>query len=365
MNINFSGNDLYNGFNLAAGIVPSSAIKNVLKGVKVESRNNRVEFTATDLEVLVKYRPSVKECAEEGSIVLPAVRVTNVLREWAGNEDVLMSVEGSACLLKSKGGYFKIAGEDAGQFPDVVVPEAKDMVEIDGEVVSDMARRVMHSVSTVKVRSAFCGVFIRILGEDIVMVAADGNRMSCIKRKVHNSSGVSMDGIIAVKCLTYLQRFVAECRGMLRIGIGEFQIRFAGEKGEVISQLIDGQYPRYEYLLPVGNDRKVEVNRNELLSGVRMASFMTNEGYRVVKLVFKDGKLRLVSRAADVGEAEIEVAVSYEGSAFEISFNPDYVVDALKSSDSETVTMEFGGSDNAALFRTGHEQVEVIMPIER
>lgn len=364
MNANFSGNDFYNSFNLVAGIVSSSAIKNILKGVKVAVKNKGVEFTATDLEVLVKYVPAVKECVGECSIVLPAVRVNNVLREWAGNEEVLMSVEGSHCMLRSKGGYFKIAGEDAGQFPDIVMSEAKGFVEIDGEVLSDMAGRVMHAVSTVKVRSTISGVFISVLGEDVVMVAADGNRMSCIKRKVNNLNGIPMNGIVAVKCLTYLQRFVAECKGTLKVGVGERQIRFMGEKGEVISQLIDGQYPKYEEIIPVGNDRKVEVNKNELLSGVRMASFMTSEGYRVVKFVFKERKLTLVSRAVDVGEAELEVAVGYEGPDFEISFNPDYIVDALRTSDSDTVTMEFSNGNNAALFRTGYEQMEVIMPIE-
>lgn len=368
MNLIFSGNGLYSSFNLAAGIVPSSAIKNVLRGVKVEAQNLAsvpcIKLTATDLEVLVKCLVPVKECVGDGSIVLPAIRVNNILREWAGHDEVIMSVEGSSCVLKSRGGHFKITGEDSGQFPDVTVKETKDFVEVDGSIIGDMVGKVVHSVSTVKVRSVLSGVFVRIFGDDILMVAADGNRMSCVKRKVHNPGGVSMDGVIAVKCLMFLQRFVSECKGLLKVGMDESRICFVGERGEVISQLIEGQYPRYEDIIPMKNDRVVEVNKDELLSGVRMASFMTSEGYRIVKFTITGGKLTLTSRAADVGEAELEIAASYEGPDFEICFNPDYVTDALKVSDGDTIVMKFSDGEGAAVFKTGYEQMDVIMPIE-
>lgn len=364
MKLNFSGKDLYCGFNLVAGIVPSSALKGVLKGVKVEVRNKKVEFIATDLEVLVKYILSAGDCEEEGGIILPAVRLNNVLREWAGNEEISVSIEEGNCTLKSKGGYFRIAGEDFRQFPEIGMVKTRGLVEVDAGIIGDMIGRVVHAASTVKVRSILCGVFVRVAGDDIIMVAADGNRMSSVKRKVNNPEGISFEGIVAVKCLTFLQRFVSECKGILTLGMGEQRVYFAGEKGEIISQLIDGQYPKYEELIPKGNDKRIEINKDELLSGVRMASFMTNEEYRIVKFVFRQGKLLLISKTADVGEAELEIAVGYEGPDLEISLDPEYVMDALKVSDGDTVTIEFNDGDSAALFKTGYEQMDVIMPIE-
>ncbi|TVM04368.1 MAG: DNA polymerase III subunit beta [Candidatus Brocadia sp. WS118] len=364
MKLNFSGKDLYCGFNLVAGIVPSSELKGILKGVKMVVKNKYAELIATDLEVLVKYLLPAGEGEEEGGIIVPAVRVSNVLREWAGNEVVSVSIEEGNCTLRSGGGYFKIAGEDFRQFPEIGRVETKGLVEVDGGVISDMIGKVVHAASTVKVRSMLCGVFVKVTGNDIIMVAADGNRMSSVKRKVNNADAISMDGIVAVKCLLFLQRFVSECKGILKLGMGEQRVYFAGDKGEVVSQLIEGQYPKYEELIPKENDKRVEVNRNELLSGVRMASFMTNEEYRIVKFVFKQGKLMLSSRTADVGEAELEIAVGYDGPDFEISFDPQYVIDALKVSDSDTVIIELGDGGSAALFRTGYEQIDVIMPIE-
>jgi len=383
MNLSFNGNELYKGFNLVTSIVPSSTIKHVLQGIRFEVRN-AVEtapdkqqsgavctLTATDLEVLVKYTLSVKESVGEGSIVLPAVRVNNILREWAGNEEVLVSFDVETglkpvcnCILKSGKGRFRIAGEDSSQFPVIPVADVKGFVEIDGGIIGDMIGKVIHAASTMRARSTLCGVFVKIDNEEIVVAAADGNRLSMVKRKVENPGGVSMSGIATVKCLTFLQRFSSESKGILKVGIGESQILFMSERGEVVSQLIDGQYPKYEDVIPKDNDKRVEVKRDELITVVRMASFMTSEGYNVVKFAFKDGRLTLMSKAAEVGEAELEINANYKGPDFEICFNPEYVLDALKVSDSETVVMELKDNSSAALFRTGHEQLSVIMPIE-
>ncbi|MDO8141443.1 MAG: DNA polymerase III subunit beta [Candidatus Brocadiales bacterium] len=371
MNLSFDGNELYKGFNLVASIVPSSTIKHVLQGIKlevvdvVETGFKPVStITATDLEVLVKYTLPVKESSGVGSIVLPAVRVNNIFREWAGNEEVMVSFEGSSCILKSGKGYFKIVGEDAGQFPTITITDVKSFIEIDGGIIGDMIGKVVHAASTVRARSTLCGIFVKVEKDEIIMAAADGNRLSMVKRKVENPDGVTMSGIATVKCLTFLQRFSSESKGTLRVGIGESQILFLGERGEVVSQLIDGQYPKYEDDIPKDNDKKIEVKRDELLTVVRMASFMTSEGYHVVRFVFKDGKLMLLSKAAEVGEAELEIDASYKGPDFEICFNPEYVLDALKVSDSDTIVIELKDNCNAALFRTGHEQLSVIMPIE-
>ena len=370
MNLSFNGNELYKGFNLVTGIVPSSTIKHVLQGIRFGVKDKNVELTATDLEVLVKYTLLARESVGEGSIVLPAVRVNNILREWAGNEEILVSFDGGGCVLRSGKGFFKIAGEDSAQFPTIPVADVKGFVEIDNEIISDMIGKVVHA-SSVRARSTLCGVFVEIKAGshgngsgEIVMAAADGNRLSMVKRKVENPDGVSMSGIATVKCLTFLQRFTLESKGILKVGIGESQILFMGERGEVVSQLIDGQYPKYEDVIPKDNDKRVEVKRDELITVVRMASFMTSEGYNVVKFVFKDGRLTLMSKAAEVGEAELEIDASYKGPDFEICFNPEYVLDALKVSDSETVVMELKDNNSAALFRTGHEQLSVIMPIE-
>ena len=383
MNLSFNGNELYKGFNLVTSIVPSSTIKHVLQGIRFEVRN-AVEtapdkqqsgavctLTATDLEVLVKYTLSVKESVGEGSIVLPAVRVNNILREWAGNEEILVSFDVETglkpvcnCILKSGKGRFRIAGEDSSQFPVIPVADVKGFVEIDGGIIGDMIGKVIHAASTMRARSTLCGVFVKIDNEEIVVAAADGNRLSMVKRKVENPGGVSMSGIATVKCLTFLQRFSSESKGILKVGIGESQILFMSERGEVVSQLIDGQYPKYEDVIPKDNDKRVEVKRDELITVVRMASFMTSEGYNVVKFAFKDGRLTLMSKAAEVGEAELEIDANYKGPDFEICFNPEYVLDALKVSDSETVVMELKDNSSAALFRTGHEQLSVIMPIE-
>jgi len=364
MKASFIGNDLFKGFNLVASVTPSSAIKQILGGVRIGVANGIASLMATDLEILVRCEVGTISCEGEASIVLPAMRVNNILREWASNKEILMEMGETSCLLKSEGGYFKIMGEDANRFPEVGPVEIGGFVEVEGNIISNMVSKVLHAVSTVKIKSVLSGVFMIIEGDTIEMVAADGNRLSVIRRKVANPSGISVRGIIPVRCLVLLQRFVADWDGVIRVGMSESRVQFVGGKVEIVSQLIDGQYPNHEDIIPKHNDKKIEMKKDDVISALRMASFMTDEGYRVVECIFEKNKLKLSSRAMAVGETELEVNINYEGTTFKLNVNPDYILDALKSSDEDIIATEFGGGDSAILFRLGHEHVGVVMPME-
>ncbi len=365
MDIKLTGNDFHKGLSLLAGIVPSIAIKSVLQGIKFEFSGKRLELSATDLEVFVRYYiEAIEVSGESKGMVLHASRLGNIARDWAGRDEILISISGGDCILKSKGGYFKLKSDDVGLFPSVRADGVLGYIAVDGNILSSMISKVLYAVSTVKARSVLCGVLLWVEGDDLVLVSADGNRMSIVRRKILNPENIKINGIATAKCLSFIQKFSAEEKGALKLGLSESQLHVIGGRGEVISQLIDGQYPKYEEVIPKENDKKAEINKEELLAAIRMASYMTSEGYRVVKFRLTNNKLNLSSRAADVGEAEQDLNVKYEGPDFEISFNPDYVIDALKASDVDTVVMELGRKDGAAIFRTGHEQTNIIMPIE-
>jgi DNA polymerase III beta subunit len=367
MDIKLTGVDFHKGLSLLSGIVPSIAIKSVLQGIKFEFRGKKLELSATDLEVFVRYYIEAREVSGESKgMVLHASRLGNIARDWAGSEEILISVSEGNCVLKSKGGYFKLKSDDVEQFPSVSVraDSISGYIAVDGDILSSMISKVLYAVSTIKARSVLCGVLLWVEGDDLVLVSADGNRMSIVRRKILNPEKITINGIVTAKCLSFIQKFSSEEKGVLKFGLSESQLHVIGSKGEIISQLIDGQYPKYEEVVPKENDKKAEVNKEALLAAIRMASYMTSEGYRVVKFRLTKNKLNLSSRAADVGEAEQDLDINYEGPDFEISFNPDYVIDALKASDIGNVVMELGRKDGAAIFRTGHEQINIIMPIE-
>ena len=152
--------------------------------------------------------------------------------------------------------------------------------------------------------------------------------------------------------------------GAIKIGMSESRVQFVGGKVEIVSQLIDGLYPDYNDIIPKRNDKKIEIKKDDVVSALKMASFMTDEGYRVVECVFGENKLKLSSRAMAVGETELEVNINYDGPTIKLNVNPDYILDVLKSSDEEIIPAEFGDNESAILFRAGHEHVSVVMPME-
>ena len=188
MNLSFNGNELYKGFNLVTSIVPSSAIKHILQGIRFEVGDKKVELTATDLEVLVKYTLLARESARMVALFCRQFVLIIYLENGQAMKKCWYLLMGS-CVLKSGKGYFKIAGEDSSQFPMITITDVKSFVEVDGGIIGDIVGKVIHVASTMRARSTLCGVFVKIDKEEIVMAAADGNRLSMVKRKVENPDG--------------------------------------------------------------------------------------------------------------------------------------------------------------------------------
>ncbi|MBL8759475.1 MAG: hypothetical protein JNK35_13730 [Phycisphaerae bacterium] len=132
------------------------------------------------------------------------------------------------------------------------------------------------------------------------------------------------------------------------------------------STLVEGAFPPYEDVIPKDQDKKITAAREELIAAVREAAILTNEESRGVRMSFngKKKQLRLTSRAPEMGESEIDVGLSaYDGDDVEISFNPQYLADALKSIDEPEVVIELKASNKPGLVRGGSDFVYVVMPV--
>lgn len=359
----FNGNDLSKGFNLVASVVPVSATKHVRGGAKIRMVNGIAVLTATDREIKIKYEVNTTSCDGDGSIALPAATVNKILQGLAVNREISMEIKEGSCFLESNGGRFKILGEDTKRFPDTT-PCLVNFIEISSDTINSMASKVTHAVSTTEIMSMFNGVYVVIEGDTITMVAADGHRMSVVEHTIANPSGISAQGIIPMKCITLLQRFTSDWDGVLKVMLNESWVRFTGGGIEIESLLIDYQYPDYKDIIPKGNDKKVEIKKDDLVSALRIASCITDKKYPSVTLNLEKGKLMLYSREADVGETELEVNINYDGPAFKLEVNPEFILDAIKSLDQKTVAAEFGGVEDAIVFRAGHRHTCLVMPLE-
>jgi DNA polymerase-3 subunit beta len=138
------------------------------------------------------------------------------------------------------------------------------------------------------------------------------------------------------------------------------------ENAVIYSRLVEGRFPRYQDVFPANVEVKIPLECGSLRSAVEQASIVTSNDSRGVDFRFDSGTLRLTSQSAEFGSSHIELPVAHEGKAVEITFDPRYLTDALKTLDDGTaITAELIDSKNAAVFKTDDQYTYVVMPLTR
>jgi DNA polymerase-3 subunit beta len=372
MELKCNRKELYEAVQVVGAVVASASTTTLpaLQDIKMTAEGEILEISATDLEVGIRY--FVKEGIEiinGGSIVVPGVKSSSILREWT-EEEIKLVVEENICHLRGSNSYFKLIGGDLDSFPSVPdFPEkGKDAgggsCVVRSDVLSEMIKKTAYAVATERVNRVLTGVLLTISGSEIKMVATDGRRFAKVDGVLEEPATAPATGIIPAKGISQLLKVMSTGGGdTIRIRLEEAYLLAKMEHAVISCRLIEGEYPNVEEVIPADNDKKLELETGKLLSAARQASLLTSDECKVIRFRFESGKTILSSEAADLGEARIELSVSYTGEPFEIGFNPDFIIDALKVVTKDRITMELKQPSTAGIIRDGQGYISLIMPI--
>ena len=165
------------------------------------------------------------------------------------------------------------------------------------------------------------------------------------------------------KALTLLEKLVDDPEELIGVQIRENQVIFHTSSATLTSNLVEGQFPPYEDVIPKDCDKKMTAATADFLSAIRRAALLTTEESKGVRMHFSKKGLVLQSRSPEAGEATINFPCKYEGSDIEIGFNPTFVVDALKVVDSDEISLELTAPNRPGLLKSGADFTYVIMPV--
>jgi DNA polymerase-3 subunit beta len=201
----------------------------------------------------------------------------------------------------------------------------------------------------------------------MTFVATDGHRLALVNVKHDGDKGDDIKAILPRKTLSELGRLLVEGNTDVNYERGENHLFFEIGPRLLISRMIDGQFPAYERVVPKGNDKKVEFERDRLTQAVRRVSILSNERSRAVKLMLDKGKVEVTSSSPEFGEAREPIAVDYNGPPLTICFNAQYVLDFLGVVETEVVALELKDEVSQAVMKPvgaeGYDYTYVIMPM--
>ncbi len=337
--------DLLKGINTVQNAVAAKNTMPILANVLLEARDKKLEFVATDLDMGIRCSVPA-EVVEKGSITINAKKLSDIVRELPEASVDFEIDDNHKMILVCQKSNFKIHGLPKDDFP--ILPEVKKdkVLKINGLLLQDMIRKTLFAVSTDETRYVLNGVFFQAEGGKVKMVATDGHRLAFIQKKLENKSDEKYSVIIPTKTLNELSKVISDVgKGkeneiIVEVIATDNQIKFNVNDVEIVSRLIDGQFPNYDQVIPKEADKKIEASTAELSAATRRVAVLTSEKSNSIRYQAKNGKISISSKTPDMGEAQEEIEVDYKGEEIAIAYNSKYVLDVLKNIGTETVLLE-------------------------
>ena len=356
---------LYRGFHRAGSVAGAGIQQPIYRNVKLSAMDGDVYLTATDLEVGLTIKVSEVVVEKEGAVLLSPSRISHILADTPGEEVTLTDTNGSV-NLKTADSEMLMLGEDPADFVDLPGLPDEGVVEIDAEELRYMIRHTAFAAAPDKGRYALNGVLFA-LGKDnaIELVAADGSRLAVVKKKVNNPGGIESSFIVLTRGVEQLGRLADFGEEPVCFVATENQFIAQNEVGRVVCQLVEGQFPNYKEVVPSDSKIKLSLPVRELLSAVRRARYLTTDETRVVDFCFSKNELAIRAESPDVGRAEVNVPIEYDGEDAMISFNPEYIEEMLTIVERDSVKMRFADRRSPCVLKSGLDFTYVVSPVIR
>jgi DNA polymerase-3 subunit beta len=301
-----------------------------LSGVQLLAAKGGIELRATDMEIGLRV-PLSGEVVREGSVVLPARLVVDVVRALPGDEVSLelRPVEQDVEILGGTAAFYirTLRLEDFPPFPEV----EGDHVEVPGEAFVATINKVARSASRDETRPVLTGILVSATGAELRMVATDSYLLSVKETTLEVPLVGELEANVPVRALQELRRLIAGSDDPdVRITVRENQIIFEHGAATLSSRLIDGQFPNYRQLLPDTYEHELRLAGGEISEVVRRISLLAQKN-APLRLAFTEGELTVSARTPDVGEARETIPVPFAGEPLEIGFNPEFLRDGLEA----------------------------------
>ncbi len=346
MKVVLTRSDFQKGISTVQSAVAAKNTMPILANVLLEARDKKLEFVATDLDMGVRCSVPA-EVVEKGSITLNAKKLADIVRELPDASIDIEIDDNHKVILVCQKSNFKIHGLPKDDFP--ILPEVKKdkSFKVKGSLLQEMIRKTLFAVSNDETRYVLNGVFFQAENGKLRMVATDGHRLAFIQKKMDGKNEDKCSVIIPTKTLNELSKVISESdkgeeekETLVEIMATDNQIKFVVEGVEIVSRLIEGQFPNYEQVIPKESDKKIEASTEELAAATRRVAILTSEKSNSIRYQAKGNKLTISSKTPDMGEAKEEIDIAYKGEEISIAYNSKYVLDVLKNVGTKEISLE-------------------------
>lgn len=342
----------------------------ILANVLIEAEGAGVSFRATDLDIEVVDRAAA-HVDRAGATTVSAVMLHEIVRKLPDGALVTLTDEASSgrLLINAGRSSFNLATLPREDFPVMANSEYTSNFSAPAPVLRRLFDKAKFAISTEETRYYLNGVYLHTAqsedGPVLRCVATDGHRLARIDAPLPDGAQGMPGVIVPRKTVGELRKLLDDDEAQIAVSVSETKVRFATPGVTLTSKVIDGTFPDYTRVIPMGNTRRLEVDAGEFAKAVDRVATVSSERSRAVKLSLDEDRLVLSVNAPDSGAAEEELVVAYGDDRLEIGFNAKYLLEIASQVDRENAVFLFNSSGDPTLMREGNDMsaVYVVMPM--
>ena len=335
----------------------------ILNNILLKTDNGRLKISATNLEIGINYHLGVK-IDETGEIAIPA-RIFSDFINNLKEEKITLTTKNNILLINTEKYKTQILGFDPKDFP--IIPKVKNepIASVPAKIIKTSLSAVFDSVAVSESRPELAGVLMQFTPQKIIAAATDSFRLT--EKSSEFKSKETTSFILPRNTVSELIRLLGETNDDVVVRYNNNQVSFSSEDFEIISRLVDGNYPDYKKVIPEKYIASALIKKEDLEKNVKLAGLFASN-ISDIKLECNEKKLTISAKNSDKGEFQVAIDASLKNEPFEISLNYYYLLDGLKIINTDHVVIEYTGHGSPLVIKpeqNSKDLVYLIMPLRR
>lgn len=357
--------NLKQGLSSVTRIISSSVSLPILSNVLLKTENGLLKISSTNLEIAIT---TLVRCRVEGEggVTINAKTLTDMVNTLP-NQNITLETKEGEVLVETENYHTRLKTLPMDEFPLIPEIEAKTTMHINTQDLKNSFSQVVFASSNNQTQPEICGVLLKTENSKIKIVATDRYRLAEKKIDYKESIDIPQGIILPQKTVLELLRNMGNQTNETQIQIGETQAGFSFGNTQIITRMVEGEYPPYEQIIPNNFNTQATLEKNLLINALRAGGVLSQNNHSVkIDYNTETQNLRLITESGELGKSEIDVPAKIEGESGALLVNYHYLLDCLTNLDTTNITLKItNDSAPSVLVPEGDEEyIYLVMPIK-
>ncbi len=341
--------EVVKSINQTLGVVEKRQTLPILSNVLFEVDESSLKLTATDLESEISTTSTISNFKSGGKITAPARKLSDLCRLMPDLVEIHFFLDGDNLKIETESGKYNLSTLPSEDFPVFEIEDTQSQINISSQNLKNLITKTSFAMGNQDWRHYLNGLYMMIDDKVITTVATDAHRLAMATSSLNEASSESTSGIVPRKSINEIGKLVGDESENVVIQLGQTSIAANVSGTTFVSKLIEGKFPDYEQVIPSGESSLLVVDRKNFSESLSRVSVLSSEKYKGVRIITKKDSLNISANNPEKEQGEENLPCEYQGEEIDIAFNVNYLQEILSTIDSETIEINFFGSEKSCL----------------